>query len=565
MSFSVSLGRLRFSGGQEIPVERGQVLTLVGPNNCGKSTTLREILQSLENPNARAKVVTSVELDRDGDQGEFVGWLERSTRADDENGRRIFRGLGAQLEENEARNLWQQPRTQNLTRFFVRLLDAASRLSVVNTAQQIDLIKSHPTHPLHLLCLDDALEARFSTYFYKAFGTHLTLDRGAGTTLPLFCGRVQREPTEDRISTSYRKRLTQLPMLEQQGDGMRSFAGCLLEAVVAHHPIVLVDEPEAFLHPPQAQLLGTILGGASGPEKQLVIATHDSNLLRGLLNAASSNLKIVRLVREGNINRAFELNPAAIQELWSDPLLRFSNVLDGLFHETAVECEADSDCRFYSAVLEATRAGDPSAAGTEPMRLPDVLFTSCGGKHKMPAVLRALRGVGVKTRAVADFDVFRDEQPLRAIVEAVGGNWAEMENDWRTLKKALEAPRPALLAREARALIDEALASNQGDALTDGVAERIRAATKRPTIWDEAKKGGLSAVPSGQATAAAQSLIARLNAFGVFVVEVGELERFAPAIPDHGPAWVLEVLKSDLRADPALANARSFVERIVPP
>jgi len=47
-----------------------------------------------------------------------------------------------------------------------------------------------------------------------------------------------------------------VPLVGDQGDGVRSFVGLLLDTMVSM-PIVLIDEPEVFLHPPHARLLKT--------------------------------------------------------------------------------------------------------------------------------------------------------------------------------------------------------------------------------------------------------------------------------------------------------------------
>lgn len=155
--------------------------------------------------------------------------------------------------------------------------------------------------------------------------------------------------------------------------------------------------------------------------------------LRGLLDSSASNLTVVRLVRDGDVNRSSQLEPERVRELWRDPLLRYSNVLDGLFHDGVVLCEAAVGVRFYQAVL------DPIAAGEPESRRPDLLFTHCGGKARMKTVIEALRAVDVPVRAVADFDVLREKEPLRSIVQGLGGEWASVEDDWRVLKSALDS------------------------------------------------------------------------------------------------------------------------------
>jgi hypothetical protein len=59
----------------------------------------------------------------------------------------------------------------------------------------------------------------------------------------------------DRVSESYLRDLAEVPLLHQSGDGIRSFAGTLVAATCGAHPLLLIDEPEAFLHPPQARRL----------------------------------------------------------------------------------------------------------------------------------------------------------------------------------------------------------------------------------------------------------------------------------------------------------------------
>lgn len=59
--------------------------------------------------------------------------------------------------------------------------------------------------------------------------------------------------------------------------GLRSFVGVLLNAFVSYQSILFIDEPEAFLHPPQARLLGKMLAKDLPPERQLFLATHSAD------------------------------------------------------------------------------------------------------------------------------------------------------------------------------------------------------------------------------------------------------------------------------------------------
>jgi hypothetical protein len=243
-----------------------------------------------------------------------------------------------------------------------------------------------PTHPIHLLQVNETLAAKASKLFRKAFGADLIVDSTPSSSAHLLCGTAPiRGPGEDRLSTTYLTKLSRIPLLMKQGDGMRSFAGVMLHLIAGHENILLIDEPEAFLHPPQARLLGKTLVESKRSDCQLVIATHSSDLVRGMLDVLNDDVCIVRVRRDGATNVARPLDAKQVRELWGDPLLRYSNILDGLFHERTVVCESDADCRFYSAVIDAM-----SDKGGEDARQPDILFTHVGGKDRIPVAVRAL-------------------------------------------------------------------------------------------------------------------------------------------------------------------------------
>lgn len=362
---------------------------------------------------------------------------------------------------------------------------------------------------------------------------------------------------QDRVSLEYIQELEKLPQLETQGDGMRSFAGVLLHTAIGQESVLLIDEPEAFLHPPQARLLGQMLVRDAQQDQQLFIATHSGDILRGMLDAkGGKRLRIIRLQRSDTINIARELRSADIEAYWGDPLLRYSNILDGIFHEKVVLCESDSDNRFYAAVLDSLFEGTDN-------HKPDVMFAHCGGKARMPMAVRALQGLGVPTIAIADFDVLRDENPLHQIIDALGSDWIQFVADWRLVKSSIESKKPELSSDEVKAEIQTILSAVQDSASLDATKKRIQSVFRRSSPWSTAKDVGKTYVPSGDPTKAVERLLNNLRAIGLFIVEVGELEGFDRSLGNHGPGWVNQVLDKDLKSDPTLSVARAFVEGFV--
>jgi hypothetical protein len=55
---------------------------------------------------------------------------------------------------------------------------------------------------------------------------------------------------------------------------------------------------------------------------QLIVATHSSDILKGLLDAGGSPVRVVRVQRVACQTIVAELRPDLVREVWRDPLLR---------------------------------------------------------------------------------------------------------------------------------------------------------------------------------------------------------------------------------------------------
>ena len=150
--------------------------------------------------------------------------------------------------------------------------------------------------------------------------------------------------------------------LNEQGDGMRSFASVVLHLLSPiTFSILLLDEPEAFLHPPQARLLGEVIATEKSSRAQLFIATHSPDVLHGLINVAPEHLRVLRVQRDGNVNRIKELDKEHVKKISADPLMKYSSVMSGVFHERVIICEADADCMFYSCAARPSKSSRRSS------------------------------------------------------------------------------------------------------------------------------------------------------------------------------------------------------------
>lgn len=560
MKSRIWLSEIQFSDTSKIPLEKNDIVVLVGPNNAGKSATLKEAAKLIHQKNERGKVLLNITIEKDGELSDLMGDIASfSVKQWHGSSEPYYQGLGYSVYAPTINNSWvnYQNGMGELSSVFVNSLTTEQRLSAANPATNIKLTSQPVQHPIHYLQKDDSLEQQFSDYFRQAFGTDLILHRNAGNEVPLYVGEKPiPKAGEDRVSAGYLRELEKLPLLHEQGDGMRSFVGVLLNAFISNHSILFIDEPEAFLHPPQARLLGKMLAKDLPIERQLFLATHSEAFLKGLLDADTSNLKIIRIQRDGNINKVSTLNSSDIAAIWGDSLLRHSNVLSGLFYSKVIICESDSDCRFYSAILSSLYESAGAIA-------PDVLFIHCGGKYRIPTAIKALKKLNVTVRAVPDFDVLNNLLPLKEIYEDLGGAWTEVEDDWKLVKREIEQKRPEFLASEIKQEIDNIFQSTQDRILPKEKITQIQKALKKASAWTEAKEMGKAFIPSGNATQAFERLQAKFKAHDLFILEVGELESFVKSVGNHGPKWVSEVLTKDLYLDKEFDVAKKFVSQIV--
>ena len=308
----VTFQSVTFSDGTSVKLEPNDVIVLVGPNNSGKSLALRE-LESYVGGNPDSRVVRETAIRRVGTQESFEDFIRTNARVEAQsrgNGINI-RGYGVNL--NSGGNTIGQMWPRNIGPFrslFCTRIPTETRITGSNPPNAIDPLKESPAHPIHLL-YDDRVEERLSEYFLRAFGQELILHRVGGSRSSLLVGdRPRPIGREDRVSATYLERLVASTIaLDMQGDGMRSFASVILHLLAPVTPnILLLDEPEAFLHPPQAKLLGEIIATERSNQAQLFVATHSPDVLQGLIGVAPDHLRVLRMQRHGDVNHIKELD-----------------------------------------------------------------------------------------------------------------------------------------------------------------------------------------------------------------------------------------------------------------
>lgn len=530
MTIKIRLASFKSNAGDEVEFSSSGVTCLVGGNNAGKSRTLSDIAGLIYSADSTAVVLTELVLDKPPTVSEHEAetFLRATAIVQPVHG----------LQHQQYVPLGPGTNPVSSLHFSSILTHGGDALSATapfffqhwtagSLSSQAMMTLGHPngsdpSSPLHQMFVDGDLEEELSRLAFEAFGEHLTLDR-ANMDVRLRVGKVEdvEIPLLSHPTRAYADAVAALPSLAEQGDGVRSFIGLAMTVMVGRAQILLIDEPEAFLHPGQARALGRWLSiQAKKRDIQVMVSTHDRDFVLGLLDGNDDSVRFVRIVRsEKTKNHFHELRPDEVSATWADPVLRYSNVLQGLFHRRVAICEADADCRFYGAALDVL--ADETQRRSQ---VDDLLLVPAAGKHGIPALAKALIKLGVETHAFVDFDVLRERSDIKAVVEALGEEWTD-EMD------------------RLRRIVDNAV--------------------KNENRWDDVKKYGLHLVPKGPPTVAGRQLVTLLQAARTHVVPVGEMEGFDTDIAVKGSEWVSAALAKGLHKHSQ--PAKDYVEQILAP
>lgn len=555
----IRIHSLRFNSGQVIDVSETDVVVLVGANNTGKSRTLSEVLAILSRqPRGVATdlyALSDVAMTRLADLDGLMGWFEVNRDVYQVSGQ-AYRSVRTfnegEVSEPVVRSHFLDDRLGNIAPYLVRSLMCSERLGYLGSPPRLDY-GQNANHPIQAVAGNAVAAERLAQAISAAFGLNLLYDNW-GNSLKL---RVHASLSQDALSYTSadgslppekRDEFSRIPLLDSQSDGVRAFAGIMLMLLTSDYPVYLLDEPEAFLHPPQAREMGRRIANMPG-EQQVFVATHSLDVLLGMLEGAGTRrLKILRLFREEGITSVAELDQDNLEAIRTDPLLTFTRALDGIFHDLAVVCEGDSDAAFYSLYARESSVMHP-------------MFIQAGAKHRVHKIAGALRAVGVPIRVILDFDSLNDEQIIKRVVQSVGGEWDEVtRRNWRILDAELRSGRLAPTHGDVRLFLTSS-GKGDGEEFTRADREALDLVVTPSSGWTAAKSMGLAAVPQGDGYRAAVELLDKLSALGVHVVPTGQMESFIKAVGGHGPSWVVKVVEDSLWQ--ACEEAKSFVGRVL--
>lgn len=551
------ISQIQFNSNECLEIQEDDIIILVGPNNVGKSQALRDIC-NLSYNGLGGRVVSKIKITKQDIS--FINVAHRINRGiliNDSPNNDILKSTIVTCDGMDEYFL-NEPYYGEYRDVFLINVDTKARLTICIPPEYIP--RNAPrTHPIHCAAFNRTYRKWLSNNFKKAFDKEIIPNTQFGAVIPLCIGPVikfeENFEDEQERQEKYASILETYEQLQTQGDGIKSFTGILLYLMLDYCHTYLIDEPEAFLHPPQARIIGQIIGESLSNHQQAFISTHSEDIIKGLVDACPERIRIIRITRKENENFFSILNNKDFNEIWKDPLLKYSNIMSSLFHKTVVLCESDADCKMYSIIEKHIKQSNEKYS--------DTLFIHCGGKQRMSKVVKALKSLNIEVKLIPDIDIMNDENVFKELIETFDIDWTLIQSSYKIVTSNLHSSKETVNREKAKLLITNILDKSNSKNLSNKELNEISSVIKVESKWNKIKEGGISAIPSGDATKAFKKINLILKDNGIYMVPVGELECFIKEVGSkyHGPEWVNKVLEEypDLN-DPIYDTIKEFIK-----
>lgn len=508
-----------------LEITPGRVTVFVGPNNGGKSSALRDISNEFVFNQAHDQFVISAtkianitreqaeqkisrfRVPEAGDAPERRILIRRNIGRQEVNVQYLLNDLLDQFNQNpRAQHFNREYISQHLLSMFTLNLTGESRLGLVNQSQAQRLTDPAQT-TIAALFQDDVLRRTLSDIIFDSFHMHLVID---ATNMGSFAYALSENRPAVEIERAFTDEAIEFfrnsHALSISSDGTKAFVGVLSEVIAGEVEVLIIDEPEAFLHPGLAYTLGRQIGLKIGADRQLFAATHSPHFLMGCLSAGVP-IDVVRLTHRAGRGTAQLLSAERLAQMMNDPLLRSVGVVSALFYESAVVVEADADRAFYEEINNRLNLYSPPSVR-------HATFLNAHNKQTASEIVAELRQIGVPSALVVDIDwIKEDGQVCTKYFNAAGipeGLRQGLRIMRQTVRGYLQAANP-----------------------------------------DYKRQGGI-ALLAGEELATAVAFFDQMETYGLFTVRAGELESWLAHLNcnRNKSVWLGEVFTA-LGSDPS--------------
>ena len=546
-------------------IKFGPMTVLVGPNNSGKSQTLRDLRNyvvkgviyepltlfkevNLQMPSEEAlRNFFHVLPSKDSPRDETVIGIDDSLI--NISSSNFYKGWIDNLISGNSGELNQ---LETLGKFLISYLHARTRFDLTASQEAYNLVKETPQHLMQEFYHQQQkldVQSRLRKAFQEAFDYDIAFDWTAMKQWYFKVGDKFGELCDSK--SGLEKKLSDGRLLDEQGDGYQAFTGILMAAIVFPDRPLLLDEPEAFLHPKQARVLGRLLGELSQERSaQIIVSTHSPAFIWGVVSG-NKTTNVLRLNRTADNTEYTQVSASILEELTKTPLLSSQPVLESLFHQGVVVCEGDPDRAIYQFVAHQIIADKGE----------DLLFIHTNGKYAADVPIELLRSAGIPVAVIVDIDVLNNKSPLDKIVKSLTGKEISMK---------LEGVRASIgefISRKSEEELLELLletvkewSAEEHNDLRSSIKSLESTLKVVRSNWAPVKKEGICFFKDQQFIVV-KSLMDSLAELGVFVVPCGELEQWFNLGSKKGKEWNRKAL-DELQKGNCPSGLKMFVERV---
>lgn len=554
---SVVIKKIKFNDNTEIELSNDDIVVFVGANNVGKSRALKDIKNDILESSSKKVIVDEIEYqDTNFEEINMMNYFKNNFELGP-NGYDIAVDVNYTYNYNEHNFQNVKSGDKHFYKVLFSFLSTESRLNMTAPISYSFIKDKLSFGIMRKLERDKKSITKLNDILFSCFGKKIDISeglwQGAVSKLYKFGTKDEIDKSVSADTREARCLLEVLENLDDQGDGIRSAVAILASLITTTHSLYLIDEPETFLHPPQARILGRNIVDLS-QNKQCFISTHNIDLLRGMLEKDYARIKIIKINRTDNVNEFHVLDNDSIKVISNDKNLKYSNILNGLFYNTVVLCENESDCKFYSALLEKIDSDCYQ----------NTLFCAVGGKDQFKIIIPLLNKLKINFLVIADLDLINNRDKLKDLINSIEDNKynqiSSIHNDFLNMFESgvdNQVKKQSVIKEEILSFITDA------PYMSDETASKIRQVLKNISHLKLLKNCGKSCLPAGECVQKYNQIIYFLNESNIFVVECGEIERFITEIDGHGSLWVEEVFKKYPTLDePEYSNAKEFIKKV---
>ena len=304
---SMYLKKIIFNDNSEIELNRNDIILFVGANNVGKSQVLKDIADQFINTNNKKVVIQDIDIEEENIDFKTVGNYLKSHFSYDDKSRCYSIAIPNGEINHFGKDFLKEDyfSSGSAYSFLFTYLNTENRLNITKPIICNNVLDYWSLNIMRQLEKNRYAIDDLNNLLFLIFGIGIDVYEDFINSQFIKMYKIgNQEIIKKTVSTNRRDSLEELKKLENlydQGDGIRSAVAILASLIVSNHALYLIDEPETFLHPPQAKMLGRNIVQVS-KDKQCFISTHNIDLIRGVLEEDASRVKIIKIDRQENIN-----------------------------------------------------------------------------------------------------------------------------------------------------------------------------------------------------------------------------------------------------------------------